>query len=50
MFEASDLKKGLKVLIDGNPCVITHFDFMKPGKGQAVIAVIEKYDHWKYAR
>lgn len=36
MFSASDLKKGLKVLIEGDPCVITHFDFMKPGKGQAV--------------
>lgn len=36
MFNASDLKKGLKIEIDGDPCVITHFDFMKPGKGQAV--------------
>ena len=36
MFGASDLKKGLKVLIEGDPCVITNFDFMKPGKGQAV--------------
>lgn len=36
MLEASDLRKGLKIVIDGNPCIITHFDFMKPGKGQAV--------------
>jgi elongation factor P len=36
MFSASDLRKGLKIEIDGDPCVITGFDFMKPGKGQAV--------------
>lgn len=36
MYSASDLKKGLKIEIDGDPCVITGFDFMKPGKGQAV--------------
>ena len=36
MYSASDLKKGLKIEIDGDPCVITNFDFMKPGKGQAV--------------
>ncbi|MCH2175994.1 MAG: elongation factor P [Lentisphaeria bacterium] len=36
MFSASDLRKGLKVEIDGQPWVITDFDFMKPGKGQAI--------------
>lgn len=36
MFSASDLRKGLKVEIDGQPYVITDFQFMKPGKGQAI--------------
>lgn len=36
MYNASDLKKGLKIEIDGDPCVITHFEFSKPGKGQAL--------------
>lgn len=36
MYSCSDLKKGLKVLIDGEPHVIAQFDFTKPGKGQAL--------------
>ncbi len=36
MFSASDLKKGLKIEIDGDPWVITDFDFCKPGKGTAL--------------
>ena len=36
MYSASDLKKGLKIEIDGDPCVITDFQFSKPGKGQAI--------------
>jgi len=36
MYNASDLKKGLKIEIDGDPCVITDFQFSKPGKGQAL--------------
>ena len=36
MFNASDLKKGLKVEIEGQPYIITDFSFMKPGKGQAI--------------
>ncbi|NCD34360.1 MAG: elongation factor P [Spartobacteria bacterium] len=36
MFSASDLRKGLKIEIDGDPYVITDFDFMKPGKGQSI--------------
>jgi len=36
MYSASDLRKGLKVLIDGAPYVVTEFDFSKPGKGQAL--------------
>jgi elongation factor P len=36
MYTASDLRKGLKVELDGEPWIITDFDFMKPGKGQAI--------------
>lgn len=36
MYSSSDLRKGLKIEIDGVPYVITEFNFMKPGKGQAV--------------
>ncbi|MBN2180176.1 MAG: elongation factor P [Deltaproteobacteria bacterium] len=36
MYSASDLKKNLKIQIDGDPYVITDFEFSKPGKGQAL--------------
>jgi elongation factor P len=36
MFNASDLRKGLKIEIDGQPYVITEFEFCKPGKGTAL--------------
>ena len=36
MYTASDLRKGLKIEIDGHPYVITEYNFMKPGKGQAI--------------
>lgn len=36
MLESGDLKKGLKIIYDGAPHVITQFDFVKPGKGQAL--------------
>lgn len=36
MYSASDLRKGLKVKVDGNPWIITEFDFVKPGKGTAL--------------
>jgi len=36
MYSASDLRKGLKILIDGEPYVVTEFEFSKPGKGQAL--------------
>ncbi|MEA3544813.1 MAG: elongation factor P [Thermodesulfobacteriota bacterium] len=36
MYSCSDLKKGLKILIDGDPHVIVQYDFTKPGKGQAL--------------
>ena len=36
MLDTSDLRKGLKLEIDGDPHVIVQFDFVKPGKGQAL--------------
>jgi len=36
MYTASDLRKGLKIEIDGVPYVVTEFNFVKPGKGQAL--------------
>jgi elongation factor P len=36
MFESGDLRKGLKIELDGEPFVIVQFEFVKPGKGQAL--------------
>ena len=36
MYSASDLRKGLKIQIDGEPFVVVDFQFSKPGKGQAL--------------
>ena len=36
MYNASDLRKGLKIQIDGDPYIITDFQFSKPGKGQSL--------------
>ena len=36
MYTAADLRKGLKVIIDNEPYVVTAFDFTKPGKGQSL--------------
>jgi elongation factor P len=36
MYSAADLRKGLKVVIDNEPYIVTAFDFSKPGKGQAL--------------
>lgn len=36
MYSASDLKKGLKIEIDGEPWAVTEFEFCKPGKGTAL--------------
>ena len=36
MYTAADLRKGLKLEIDGYPYIVTEFQFAKPGKGQAL--------------
>jgi elongation factor P len=35
MYDTSEIRKGLKVLMDGNPYTVVEFQFVKPGKGQA---------------
>ncbi len=35
MYETSDIRKGLKVLMDGHPYTVVEFQFVKPGKGSA---------------
>ena len=36
MYDSSDLRKGLKVEIDGDPHIVMQFEFVKPGKGRAL--------------
>ncbi len=36
MYLASDLRKGLKFEIEGEPYVVVDFEFKKPGKGQSL--------------
>jgi elongation factor P len=36
MYESSDLRKGLKIEYEGDPYIVVQFDFVKPGKGQAL--------------
>jgi elongation factor P len=34
-YDASEIRKGLKIMMDGSPWVIVEFQFVKPGKGAA---------------
>ncbi|MFT4623872.1 MAG: elongation factor P [Myxococcota bacterium] len=34
-YKVSDIKKGLKIELDGAPYTVVYFQFVKPGKGQA---------------
>ncbi len=36
MYNASDLRKGLKIQLEGDPYIIVDFTFSKPGKGQSL--------------
>ncbi len=36
MYTASDLRKGLRIKMDGEPYTIVEFNFVKPGKGQSL--------------
>lgn len=46
--DTSDIKKGLKIMQDGQPYIVTDFQFVKPGKGQAFTRV--KYRFIKTGR
>ena len=35
MYETSDIRKGLKIEMDGDPWIVVSFQFVKPGKGVA---------------
>ena len=35
MYDTSDIRKGLKIVLDGQPYTVVDFQFVKPGKGQA---------------
>ena len=35
MYDTSDIRKGLKIMIDGAPYTVVEFQFVKPGKGAA---------------
>ncbi|MDY7092299.1 MAG: elongation factor P [Acidobacteriota bacterium] len=38
-YSTNQLKSGLKVMLDGDPCTIIDTEFVKPGKGQAFVRV-----------
>ncbi len=35
MYETSDIRRGLKIVLDGQPYAVIEHQFVKPGKGQA---------------
>lgn len=35
MYETSDIRKNLKIVLDGSPYAVVDYQFVKPGKGQA---------------
>ena len=47
-FNMNQVKVGLKILMDGEPCVIVDADFIKPGKGQAFTRI--KYKNYRTER
>ena len=36
VYNAGDFRKGIKVIVEGQPFEMVHCDFVKPGKGQAL--------------
>ncbi len=47
-YNLNQVKVGLKIVVDGDPCVIVAADVVKPGKGQAFTKV--KYRNYKTER
>jgi len=35
VYDTSEIRKGLKIMMDGNPFTVVEFQFVKPGKGTA---------------
>src|SRR5699024_5003417 len=44
----NDVKNGMKILVNNDPCIITDTEYVKPGKGQAFTRV--KYRNIKSGR
>ncbi len=44
----NDVKNGMKIIVNGEPCVITETEYVKPGKGQAFTRI--KYRFIKTGR
>ncbi len=38
-YSTNDFRQGLKIMFDGEPCVVVESEFVKPGKGQAFARV-----------
>jgi len=36
LVDIGEIRKGSKIVIDGDPCVVAEYQFVKPGKGQAL--------------
>jgi len=47
-YNMNQVKVGLRILVDGEPCVIVDTDFVKPGKGQAFTKI--KYRNYRTDR
>ena len=44
----NDVKTGMKILVNNDPCIITETEYVKPGKGQAFTRI--KYRFIKSGR
>ncbi len=49
MYDSSDLRKGLKIEIDGDPYVIVQFEFVKPGKGPGALQMSAQEHDQRFA-
>jgi elongation factor P len=47
-YTMNQLRVGLKIMMDGDPCIIVDTDFVKPGKGQAFVRI--KYKNLQTGR
>ena len=36
LVDIGEIRKGSKIVVDGDPCVVAEYQFVKPGKGQAL--------------